>query len=129
MVDPAGTKDTAEEATRIMREYMVTESIQQFKDYYETDAEEQSFFEFLDNLSNRDKLRFSEIFDDQTLTKNEMKDFVMIPKREQNPELSVFSNFVLDLVDFKDRVRPMARDVAQLDVTRQYQKGNMKEYD
>jgi len=58
-----------------------------------------------------------------------MKDFVMIPKREQNPELSVFSNFVLDLVDFKDRVRPMARDVAQLDVTRQYQKGNMKEYD
>ena len=38
-----------------------------------------------------------------------------IPKREHNPELSLFSNLVLDLVDFKDRVRPLARDMALLD--------------
>ena len=42
----------------------------------------------------------------------------MIQKREHNPELSVFSNFVLDLADFKDRVRPLARDIALMDVTR-----------
>ena len=45
----------------------------------------------------------------------------MIPKREFNPELSAFSNLVLDLVDFKDRVRPMAEDITRLDVTKQWQ--------
>ena len=45
----------------------------------------------------------------------------MIPKREFNPELSAFSNLVLDLVDFKDRVRPMAEDISRLDVTKQFQ--------
>jgi hypothetical protein len=52
---------------------------------------------------------------------------VTIRKREQNPELSVFSNFVLDLVDFKDRVRPLARDMTLLDATTKYQKHSMQE--
>lgn len=51
-----------------------------------------------------------------------MKDFVQIQKREYNPELSVFSNFTLDMVDFKDRVRPLARDISLMDVSRKYQK-------
>jgi hypothetical protein len=51
----------------------------------------------------------------------------MIQKREYNPELSLFSNLVLDLVDFKDRVRPLARDIALMDVTRGYQKHNVAE--
>lgn len=45
----------------------------------------------------------------------------MIPKREFNPELSAFSNLILDLVDFKDRVRPLARDISLLDATQRYQ--------
>jgi hypothetical protein len=53
----------------------------------------------------------------------------MISKREYNPELSVFSNLVLDLVDFKDRVRPLAKDIALLDSTRKYQKQSIKELD
>jgi hypothetical protein len=52
---------------------------------------------------------------------------MMIQKREYNPELSVFSNLVLDLQDFKDRVRPLAKDIALMDVTRKYQKQNMNE--
>ena len=36
----------------------------------------------------------------------EMKEYTTIPKREFNPELSAFSNLVLDLADFRDRVRP-----------------------
>jgi hypothetical protein len=46
----------------------------------------------------------------------------MIAKREYNPELSMFSNLVLDLQDFKDRVRPLARDIALMDISRGYQK-------
>ena len=37
----------------------------------------------------------------------------------------MFSNLVLDLVDFKDRVRPLARDIALMDITRPYQKQNV----
>lgn len=81
----------------------------------------------MDNLSNRDKIRFAEIFDDPTLMKADMKDYMMVQKREYNPELSVFSNFVLDLVDFKDRVRPLAKDIALMDVTRQHQKHSIKD--
>jgi len=76
----------------------------------------------MDNLSNRDKIRFAEIFDDPTILKNDFKDSVSIQKREYNPELSVFSNFVLDLIDFKDRVRPLAKDIALMDTTRRHQK-------
>ena len=78
-------------------------------------------------MSNRDKIRFAEIFKDYTQSKVDYKDYMMIEKREHNPELSLFSNFVLDLVDFKDRVRPLAKDISLMDVTRKYQKQNPDE--
>jgi len=81
----------------------------------------------MDNLINRYKIRFAEIFQDYTESKIDNKDFVMIQKREYNPELSLFSNLVLDLIDFKDRVRPLAKDITLMDVTRNYQKQNINE--
>lgn len=125
MLDPASWKPKAVDETRVFRDYMVQESLAQYKDYYESDAEEQSFFQYMDNLANRDKIRFAELFKDYTESKVDHKDFVMIQKREYNPELSLFSNLVLDLVDFKDRVRPLARDIALMDITRPYQKQNV----
>ena len=56
-----------------------------------------------------------EIFEDFTVDAGDDKQYMTIPKREHNPELSLFSNLVLDLVDFKDRVRPLAKDMALLD--------------
>lgn len=67
-----------------------------------------------------------EIFEDFTVDKADPKRAVLIPKREYNPQLSVFSNMVLDLVDFKDRVRPIATDVAMLEYARKNQKRNVK---
>lgn len=127
MLDSEKFRATGEEETRVFREYIVKESIQQYRDYYETDAEEQGFFEYLGNLPNRDKIRFMECFEDFTEDKTDNKDYVMIQKREYNPELSVFSNLILDLQDFKDRVRPLARDIALMDVSRPYQKHNVNE--
>ena len=66
-LDPENFRNTASEETAVFREYAVKEGIQQYRDYYESDAEEQQFFEYLDNINNRDKLRFSEIFEDPTL--------------------------------------------------------------
>lgn len=111
----------AENVTNAHREYMAKEGVQQYRDYYESDAEEQSFFEYLDNLPNRDRIRFMEAFQDFTISQHDDKAYYMIPKREFNPELSAFSNLILDLVDFKDRVRPLARDISLLDATQRYQ--------
>ncbi len=66
-------------------------------------------------MSNRDKIRLIEIFQDFTVSKNSNKRIAQIPKRENNPELSVFANMALDLIDFKDWVKPMADDMALLD--------------
>ena len=57
----------ADEETRAFREYMVDEAVQQYRDYYEDDEEERSFFEYLGNLTNRDKIRFMEVFEDHTI--------------------------------------------------------------
>ena len=110
----------------MFREYMVAEGVQQYKDYFETDAEEAGFMEHLDNLSNREKIRFMECYEDFTTRKMDTKNYVMIRKREYNPELSAIQNMVLDLVDFKDRVRPLSRDLALMESTRKYQKQNVE---
>lgn len=68
-----------------------------------------------------------EIFEDFTISKHDQKDYAMIKKREFNPELSAFSNVLLDLIDFKDRVRPIARDLTLLDVTSKYQKTSIND--
>lgn len=125
--DPKAFRNVATEETRVFREYMVNESTQQYRDYYESDAEEKGFYEYMDNFTNRDKIRMMEIFEDFTVDKQDNKNFIQIQKREYNPELSVFSNMVLDLVDFKDRVRPLSNDIAMIEQTMKYQKQNVQE--
>jgi hypothetical protein len=120
-------RDVATEETRPFREYMVNESVTQYKDYYESDDEESGFFEYLDNLPNRDKIRFMELFEDYSVDKLDHKNYMMIEKREYNPELSVFSNMVLDLVDFKDRVKPLSNDIAMMEQANKYQKQNVNQ--
>ena len=122
MVDRANYAETAKAGTQAYREYMAREGVQQFRDYYEDAPEEQGFFEYLDNLSNRDQIRFMEIFTDWTVSPRVYKGYSMIPKREFNPEISAFSNFLLDLVDFRDRVRPMAHDLSRHDAASTYQR-------
>lgn len=76
-------------------------------------------------MDNRGRIRFVECFRDFTQNKFGKKDFALIPKREFNPELSSWSNMVLDIVDYRDRVRPMANDLALFDATRKYQSQNI----
>jgi len=52
--DSSKFSNVAKDETRPFREYMVSESVQQYKDYFESDDEDQAFFEFLDNYTNRD---------------------------------------------------------------------------
>lgn len=68
-----------------------------------------------------------EVFEDFTVDRQDHKKYVMIKKREFNPELSAFSNLLLDLADFRDRVRPMARDIAKLDASKSLQPRHVSE--
>lgn len=121
LLDESKYAQTARDQTAVYRKYAVDEGLQQYRDYYETDDEESQAFEYLDNLDNRGRIRFVECFRDYTQNKFEKKDFALIPKREFNPELSSWGNMVLDIVDYRDRVRPMANDLALFDATRKYQ--------
>lgn len=109
------------------RDYALEEAVLQYKDYYESDAEEQKFFEYLDELPARDRIRFVDIFEDFTIKKSDNKGFVQIPKREYNPELSYFSNVALDLQDFRDRVWPLAKDAARFDSALGHQRRSVHE--
>ena len=68
-----------------------------------------------------------ECFEDFTVSKSPRKGYTLIPKREFNPEISAFSNLLLDLIDFKDRVRPLANDIARHDAAQLFQKQNVHE--
>lgn len=54
LLEPEKFGDVARDATAPYREYMINEGIQQYRDYFEDDPEEIRFFEYLENLSNRD---------------------------------------------------------------------------
>ena len=113
--------------TDVFRDYMLDEAVAQYKDYYESDEEEHAFFEYIDDMPNRDRIKFIEIFEDYTVAKRDNKGYATIPRREYNPELSLFANVALDLVDFKDRVIPLAKDAARLDAANDYQKQSVKD--
>ena len=127
MVDEKNFRETAVDGTRALREYMAREGVQQYRDYYEDAPEEQPFFEYLDNLTNRDQVRFMECFNDYTVDPRGLTGYATITKREFNPEISAFSNLLLDLVDFKDRVRPAANDIARLDASYMHQRHSPSE--
>lgn len=127
VVDDSKYDGHAHLGTDKIRQYMVDEGLQQYRDYFEDDEEEQKVFEYLDNLDNRSRVRFMEIFIDFSISPMGNKGHSMIPKREFNPELSAVGNMLLDMADFRDRVRPMARDMALMDVANKYQRTNINE--
>lgn len=78
-------------------------------------------------MSTRDQLRFIEIFEDHSLIQRDAKRHVKISKREPNPELSLVGNFALDFVDFKDRVRVVAKDLTLQDLAQRHQRLSARE--
>ena len=73
-------------------------------------------------MPSKERVRFMEIFEDFTVLQEDHKGYGLIPKREFDPNMSYIQNFAADLMDFKDRVRPMANDLAKIDSLHNYQK-------
>jgi len=95
-------------------DYIVTEGLKQFKDYYQSDLESGEInADMLDDLNERDRLRFSECFVGNFTRATALdKGYVTIPKKPLNESKSLVHNFVEDLIDFNYRVKPLARHLA-----------------
>ena len=110
-------------------DYLATEGLQQFKDYYESDIESGEINKsMLEDLSLKDKLRFTECYENN-LTKSILTDkhYITIPKRPYDNNKSVVHNFVEDLIDFNYRVKPIARNLSFKDAASKYQAIPMNE--
>ena len=102
--------------------YVSDEGFQQFMDYYETDEEEAPYFGYYKQISERERIRFAEVYENFYSKSLEYdKYYVSIPKRPFDRSSSIFSNFVQDLVDFNNRVRPIARNLAYRDASLKHQ--------
>jgi hypothetical protein len=73
MIEGKEVVESSKENTQQIREYMLREAEMQYRDYYEDDAEEQQFFQYLDKMNYRDKIRFLEIFEDFSVNKTLVK--------------------------------------------------------
>jgi len=114
--------ESFEDGTKEVRKYMLEEAELQYRDYYESDNEEETFFEYMDTMSYRDRIRLVEVFEDFTVKKTHNDGFKQIPRRETNHELSIFQNLQLDLQDYNERVKPMAQDMAHFDKAHKFQR-------
>jgi hypothetical protein len=115
-------KDVASEFLTYAR-YIAEEGLQQFKDYYETDEEEgKSRKELFDDLTERDKMRFAECYENhfnQSIARDGY--YATIPKRPYDNKKSIVANFIEDLADFNNRVRPIMRNLAFQDAVAKHQ--------
>jgi hypothetical protein len=103
--------------------YIAEEGYAQFVDYYESDIENgQINRELLEDLSERDRISFSECYFNE-LNKSLITDkqYIMIPKRPFDNNKSVVHNFVEDLKDFNYRIKPLTRTLVFRDVSAKYQ--------
>ncbi len=91
-------------------QYVAEEGLLQFKEYYGEDLANK---EILNDLPEREKLRFAEVYFNFYNRSLEVdKTYAMIPKRPYDNKKSIMANFVEDLIDFNSRVRPLARNLA-----------------
>lgn len=103
--------------------YVAEEGLQQFKDYYESDIENGNInSDLLEDLNERDRIKFSECYVNE-YNKRCITDklYIMIPKRPYDSNKSIVNNFILDLVDFNYRVKPIARNLVFRDTSAKYE--------
>ncbi len=90
--------------------YVAEEGLQQYKDYFGSELQNK---DLIDDLPEREKLRFAEVYFNFYNKGLELdKTYAMIPKRPYDNKKSIIANFVEDLIDFNTRVRPIARNLA-----------------
>lgn len=87
------------------------EAVQQYKDYFQDDKQQD--FSFLEGLQGGDEAKFLTIFENHTTLEGDISGFVTMPKREWNKSLGFWMNFYLDLKEAFVDLRPQAQRIVQ----------------
>jgi len=77
---------------------MSREAVNQYKDYFESDAEED--FSLLESAQAFDKNKLLHMFENVVSTKQEVKGFTTLPKRKRDQSFGLWQNFILDFNEF-----------------------------
>lgn len=91
-------------------ELLTKESVQLYKDYYESDAEED--FTAFNNLSSKERLVMIANFENSLLPKNDLSTVHLIPKREWEPAFGVWENFLYDITEYASFIAPRGKEIA-----------------
>jgi hypothetical protein len=89
---------------------IVNESVQLYKDYYESDKEED--FNIFDNLTSKDKTVFLSVFENNTISPASQDGFVTVPKRRWENAFGLWNNFYYDFNELRNRVIPKAKAIS-----------------
>jgi hypothetical protein len=105
---------TGQNAQRMLAEkqylkLMGDEAIQQYKDYYESDKEED--LKSLDNIAETSKLHFIRVAENHGQLSTENKGHFQIPKRQWDNKLGIWSNFLRDVTDYSNHIIPKATEL------------------
>lgn len=91
-------------------ELLTKESVQLYKDYYESDAEED--FTVFNNLSSKERLVMIANFENSLLPKTDKSAVHLIPKREWEPAFGVWENFLYDITEYASFIAPRGKEIA-----------------
>lgn len=85
---------------------MKQEAIQQYKDYFEDDKNED--FTFLEKISPEQEINLLNFFENHVTFPGEVRGFFTLPKRRWNKAFGLWTNFYLDLKESLFELRPQA---------------------
>ena len=110
-------KQTNNEALAKTYEYeylsiLADEAVHQYKDYFETDAEED--FTVFDNMPDAEKTTFLSVFENYASPLGEFKGYETIPKRDWENSFGLWTNFFYNLRSYNDLVFPRATELANV---------------
>lgn len=90
-----------------LKNYVLDEAVQQYKDYYESDAEDVKDFEY---ITPEEKEQFAVLFKDYAKPLGESKKSFSVGLRQYDSEKSLAQNLVEHYRDLKTRVLPEIRE-------------------
>ncbi|KAL4505960.1 hypothetical protein ABPG72_013721 [Tetrahymena utriculariae] len=91
-------------------ELLSNEAVQLYKDYYQSDAEED--FKVFENLSSKEKLVMIANFENNLLPKYDRSEVHLIPKRQWEPAFGVWENFLYDITEYASFIAPRGKEIA-----------------
>jgi hypothetical protein len=107
-----GDRNTEEALSKQYYEIIAKEGAQQYRDYFESDGEEE--LKSVEQLVSSDKGAFIDSFENYLLPKVDNKGYTTIPKREWNGAFGFWRNLSNELQDYKSSILPRANNLSNV---------------